>query len=90
MAEDLIEWRRVVCLDPGGLIPKFMAQKSTLNKLVEVNDPIIQYWPFLNDDTIWVLLGKYRMLEVAEKLGRRGCRTISEAEAQKGFVLRQN
>ncbi|KAF8804065.1 hypothetical protein BYT27DRAFT_7170533 [Phlegmacium glaucopus] len=41
MAGDIIEWRRVACLDPGGFIPKFMAQKSILNKLIEVNDPVI-------------------------------------------------
>lgn len=39
MAGDVVEWRRVACLDPGGFIPKFMAQKSTLNKLIEVNNP---------------------------------------------------
>jgi len=37
MAGDVVEWRRVACIDPGGWIPKFMAQKSTLNKLVEEN-----------------------------------------------------
>ena len=40
MAGEAIEWRRVACLDPGGFIPKCMTQKSILNKLIEVNDPL--------------------------------------------------
>lgn len=41
MAGDIIEWRRVACLNPGGFIPRCMAQKGVLNKLVEVNDLLI-------------------------------------------------
>jgi hypothetical protein len=41
MAGDVIEWRRVACLDPGGCIPKFMVQKSTLNKLIEVSSSVV-------------------------------------------------
>ena len=74
MAGDVIEWRRVACLDPGGFVPKFIAQKSTLNRLIEVRNPLV--WPVVLDNDI--LPGKYQVLELAEELdgGRR--RTISE------------
>jgi len=50
MAGDSIEWRRVVCLDPGGLIPRFMAQKSTLNRLIEENIECLKWLRNLTEE----------------------------------------
>ncbi|KDR72990.1 hypothetical protein GALMADRAFT_744127 [Galerina marginata CBS 339.88] len=38
MEGNLVEWRRVSCMDPGGLIPKFWIQKNAKKRLVEVDD----------------------------------------------------
>lgn len=33
---DKIEWRRLVCVDPGGMVPKCWAKSHFLSRLVEV------------------------------------------------------
>jgi len=50
MAGDVIEWRRVVCLDRGGFIPKFMAQKGILNKLIQENIECLKWLKNLTED----------------------------------------
>ena len=34
--DDKIEWRRLVCVDPGGMIPRFWANRNILSRMVEV------------------------------------------------------
>jgi len=34
--DDKIEWRRLVCVDLGGMIPKCWARQNVLNGMVEV------------------------------------------------------
>jgi len=34
---DRIEWRRLACMDPGGLIPKFWARRKVLSSMVQEN-----------------------------------------------------
>jgi Protein of unknown function (DUF3074) len=33
---DKIEWRRLVCVNPGGMIPKCWATRNALSRMVEV------------------------------------------------------
>jgi hypothetical protein len=34
--DEKIEWRRLVCVDPGGMIPKCWAKRNVLSGMVEV------------------------------------------------------
>jgi hypothetical protein len=33
---DKVEWRRLVCVDAGGMIPKYWAKRNVLSRMVKV------------------------------------------------------
>ena len=48
MVRDVVEWRSVAGLDLDGLILKCMAQKGTLNKLIEVNNAVVSVGQYMH------------------------------------------
>ncbi|KAF8151734.1 hypothetical protein B0H34DRAFT_664676 [Crassisporium funariophilum] len=70
LEHDMIEWRRLSCVNPGGLIPKFVAQKGIRYRMIDVSDfrTNRRRYSFSN------LLGKPCLLEVDDQHHSRDTR----------------